>query len=201
MTRLKFLALISIFLAVLVWIGGFIIFQKQILCYPQNQCAKTDAIVVLTGGRNRLSEAMRLYNEDFAPLLIISGVAHDTTLAQIEQENKTKIVKNNQTVVLGNEATNTIENAIEVSEVIRRNNISSIRLVTSYYHMPRSMAEISARNSDLTIIPHVVFSQNVSLEWWKKPSSFYLVASEYNKFMFIYLKNFYLKLKNKDGNR
>ena len=35
-------------------------------------------------------------------------------------------------------------------------------------------------------------------KWWKRWGSFYLMASEYNKFMFVYLKNFAMKLK--EGN-
>ena len=73
MKRLKFFILISIFSVTMCWLGGFIIFDTYIK-KSQNNTAKTDAIVVLTGGKNRIAEALRLFNEDMAELLIISGV-------------------------------------------------------------------------------------------------------------------------------
>lgn len=179
----------------IVWAGGFLAFQQKINSYQVDESTVTDAIVVLTGGKNRIAEALRLYNKGLAPVLIISGVGHNVTLPQIEKENHTPVSRLPQHVFLGDEATNTIENAIEVREVIRRKNINSVRLVTSFYHLPRSALEILARNPDLKILHHPVFSENVSLKWWKRPGSFYLVVSEYSKFLFVYIKNLYLRLR------
>ncbi len=173
-------------------------FHRLIRSYPADETSVTDVIVVLTGGRNRVAEAMQLYNRGLAKILIISGVGQNITLEQLEKENETVIAENHQQVILGNEATNTIENAIEVSEAIRRNNAVSLRLVTSYYHMPRSEQEILAMNPDVKIIYHPVYSKNVSDKWWKRWGSFYLIAGEYNKFMFVYIKNFIAKLR--EGN-
>ena len=84
--------------------------------------------------------------------------------------------------------TNTVENAIETSEWIRKNNVKSIRLVTSNYHIPRSLEEFRSLNPQVKIIPHPVYSENVSPQWWKNGGSFYLIASEYNKFLYVYLR-------------
>ena len=198
MKKYYFFALMSIMAFLLLWLGGFIIFHQFIKCYKIDANMKTDAIVVLTGGKNRLAEAMRLYNANLADVLIISGVAENVTLTQLEKQNHTIIKHNPEQVILGNEATNTIENAIEVSEAVRRNNVASLRLVTSYYHMPRSEQEILLKNPDIKIVYHPVYSDNVSEKWWKKWGSFYLIAMEYNKFMFVYVKNFIIKLTERD---
>ncbi len=198
MQRVRFFVLMSGLVFAIIWLGGFITFHRLIRSYQPDETINTDAIVVLTGGRNRVAEAMRLYNKGLAKILIISGVGENITLDQLERENHVVVAHAPGQVILGNEATNTIENAIEVSEAIRRNNAASVRLVTSYYHMPRSAQEILAKNPDITIICHPVYSQNVSDKWWKRWGSFYLMASEYNKFMFVYLKNFAMKLK--EGN-
>ena len=198
MRRVDFFVFISGLVCILVWLGGFIVFHRQIRSYPVDETTLTDAIVVLTGGKNRLAEAMRLYNLGLAKILIISGVGEDITLEQLEKENRTAIVHHPQQVILGNEATNTIENAIEVSDAIRRNNVASVRLVTSYYHMPRSGQEILAMNPDVRIVYHPVYSENVSDKWWKRWGSFCLIAGEYNKFMFVYIKNFVFKLAEGD---
>ncbi|MBQ2811171.1 MAG: YdcF family protein [Alphaproteobacteria bacterium] len=155
---------------------------------------KTDAIVVLTGGKNRILEALQLYNNDMAEFLIISGVDSNVSLKELQKQNNIFLTKNDAHIILGKEATNTNQNAVEVSDAIRRNNIHSVRLVTSYYHMPRSKEEILAYNPDIEVVVHPVYSQNVSAKWWKKWNSFKLIASEFNKFLFVYVKYFTLRL-------
>ena len=197
MKRLKFFILISIFSVIMFWMGGFIIFDTYIK-KSQNNTAKTDAIVVLTGGKNRIAEALRLLNEDMAEFLIISGVNDKVSIKELQAQNKTLIMKNQERIIIGREAANTNQNAIEVSDAIRRNNVRTVRLVTSYYHMPRSKEEILAHNPDMEIIIHPVYSQNVSSKWWKKWNSFKLIASEYNKFVFVYIKYFIIRLTERN---
>ena len=193
MKRLKFFCLISVLLVFLLWLGGFIMFDAYIRKSADTE-QKTDAIVVLTGGKNRILEALQLYNNDMAEFLIISGVDSNVSLKELQKQNNIFLTKNDAHIILGKEATNTNQNAVEVSDAIRRNNIHSVRLVTSYYHMPRSKEEILAYNPDIEVVVHPVYSQNVSAKWWKKWNSFKLIASEFNKFLFVYVKYFTLRL-------
>ena len=194
MKRFKFIARIYFYFLFLIWLGGFIIFQQYIRKRPIDETTKTDAIVVLPGGKNRIAEAIRLYNKGLADMLFISGVEPHVNLETLELQNNVRFIRAENNVILGKEATNTIENAVEVNEMIRRNHLKSIRLVTSYYHMPRSIEEILAQNPQVKILEHPVYSKNVSKRWWKRPKSFYLIASEYHKFVFVYMKNLVLKL-------
>lgn len=194
MTRAKFIFINVFYCLFLIWLGGFIIFQQYIRKHQEDLVSKTDAIIVLTGGQNRIVEAVRLYNEGLADMLFISGVGQNVDIKTLEKQNNTMIVRDLHQVYLGKEATNTFQNAIEVSEFIRRHNLKSIRLVTSYYHMPRSVVQILRFNPDLTIIEHYVYSKNVSKRWWKRPKSFFLIASEYHKFVAVYIQNIFLKL-------
>lgn len=199
MGRFVFFVLNSVCAGLVVWLGGFIVYHTDIRnIAPDNTLEPADAVVALTGGRNRIAEAVRLYNKGLGKVLIISGVAPHVSLEDLEKQNNTVVKRADGQVILGSEATNTIENAIEVSEIIRRRGILSVRLVTSYYHMPRSKQEILAHNPDLKIIMHPVYSENVSSKWWRRPKSFYLIASEYNKFMFVYLKNTFIKIFERD---
>ena len=193
MKRLKFFCLISVLLVFLLWLGGFIMFDAYIRKSADTE-QKTDAIVVLTGGKNRILEALQQYNNDMAEFLIISGVDSNVSLKELQKQNNIFLTKNDAHIILGKEATNTNQNAVEVSDAIRRNNIHSVRLVTSYYHMPRSKEEILAYNPDIEVVVHPVYSQNVSAKWWKKWNSFKLIASEFNKFLFVYVKYFTLRL-------
>lgn len=198
MRRFKFFITISVLSAFVLWIGGFIIFDAYIRNYKIDRKTKTDAIAVLTGGRNRIAEALEMYNIGLSHQLIISGVGHNVTLEQLEKQNNTQIRAGQGDIMLGDQAKNTIENAIEVNEIIRRKNIRSLRLITSFYHMPRSEQEIWARNHDITIIPHPVFSPYVSEKWWKSWRSFLLISSEYHKFVYVYVKNFLLQFIERD---
>jgi len=192
MTKTKFIIRIYCYFLFLVWFGGFIIFQQYIRKRPIDNVSRTDVIVVLTGGKNRITEAVRLYNEGLADMLFVSGVGKHVGVESLERQHHLHFTRQPDKVILGREATNTIENAIEVSELIRRNNFDSIRLVTSYYHMPRSVEVIKALTPDVKILEHPVYSPNVSKRWWKRPKSFYLIASEYHKFLFVYIKNLIL---------
>ncbi|MBP1531938.1 MAG: YdcF family protein, partial [Alphaproteobacteria bacterium] len=126
---------------IIVWFGGFMYFSHHINHYDTNAEEKTDAVVVLTGGRNRIAKGIKIYNAGKAERLFISGVSKSTTLEDLEQRAGLEII-NKQNVELGYVATTTIGNALEVKNWVEKNNISSIRLVTSNYHVPRSMAEL-----------------------------------------------------------
>lgn len=170
----------------LLWFGGFLYFCHQINHYPKDEKTKTDAIVVLTGGRNRIREALRLLEAGLSDRLLISGVEKNISLKEISLEQHLEI-PNKGDVQLENKSTNTVENAKESIEWIRKNNVSSVRLVTSNYHTPRSLEEFYSQNPNLKIIPHPVYSNFVRKRWWRSFRSFYLIASEYNKFLYVFL--------------
>ena len=98
-------------------------------------------------------------------------------------------LQNESDVTLDKRSSNTVENAIEAMEWIKKNHISSIRLVTSNYHILRSQQEFRALDKNLKIILHPVYSENVSSKWWKNEGSFFLIASEYNKFLIVWLRS------------
>lgn len=170
------------------WASGFILFNQEINSYEVDELTKTDAIIVLTGGRNRITEAVKLLNENMADKMLISGVQKNISPQDIEKRNDVSLT-NKPEIELEKQSKNTVENAIKTNEWIKQNNIHSIRLVTSNYHIPRSLQEFKAQNTDLEIIINPVYSEHVSKAWWKNVGSFCLVASEYNKFLFVYLKN------------
>ena len=92
----------------------------------------------------------------------------EISIKQIESQAKIKANDENK-IELGRKAKNTIENAIETEEWIRKNNIKSIRLVTSSYHIPRSMQEFIiyvTMGNDLEVILNPIYSPNVNPKWW-----------------------------------
>lgn len=178
------------FFLVMVWFGGFIAFDHAINNITDDKNTKTEAIVVLTGGRNRIAEAVKLLNNAMAEKLFISGVFRGISLKQLENRQDIKVTTSRE-ITLDEKSTNTVENAIEANAWIKQNQINQIRLVTSNYHLPRSLIEFKLQNRDLVIVPHPVYSDKVARQWWKSPHSFGLLLLEYNKFLFVWLKSFF----------
>ena len=171
---------------VCIWIAGLFLFANKINNYSMDNQSLTDAIVVLTGGRNRIAEGIELLENNFSDKLFISGVSKNVKLEDLEEKINKKISKKDK-IEIGYKASNTIENAQEVLSWIKENKINSIRLVTSNYHILRSLEEFRAHNNDVKIIPHPVYSPNVSEEWWKNWGTFRLLFMEYNKFLCVYV--------------
>lgn len=170
-----------------VWFVGLACFNFYINHYEIDKITKTDAIIALTGGSNRIKEAALLLNNDFSPILFISGVEKGISFHEILNVQKINI-SSGRKVFIERTSTNTVENAINTNEWIKNKNIKTIRLVTSNYHMPRSYLEFKSQNPGLIIIENPVFSSNVSHKWWKNWGTFTLLASEYSKFLIVYLK-------------
>jgi uncharacterized SAM-binding protein YcdF (DUF218 family) len=174
-------------LVLICWVAGFWYFGWTINHFQPNPTEHTDAIVVLTGGRNRIAEAVRLLDVGLADKLFISGVGKDISLKNIAKSQKFHVV-HQDLVELGHEALNTSENADETTEWARKNTISSIRLVTSNYHILRSQLEIQHLAPQLHIVPHPVYSEKIEKKWWTSRQTFSLIFKEYNKFLCAYIR-------------
>ena len=106
-------------------------------------------IVVLTGGKNRIQLALDSIKRFHAERVFISGVYKSTKLKDILRNREIGDVS----VVLGYKAQNTRGNAFEVHGMVEDLGIEEIVLVTSDYHMFRSLYEIRRYNKDLRIYP------------------------------------------------
>lgn len=171
------------------WLGGFLFFCFKINHYNPSK-EHTDAIVVLTGGRNRITESISLFNGGFADKMFISGVSEKVTIDDIEHKAGVVLLQPEK-VELGYKAQNTLGNASEVKEWIENNGIRSVRLVTSNYHLPRSMAELSTYHLPLEILPHPVYSEKISKHWWQSWGTLKFIFAEYNKYLFVCLRNLF----------
>ena len=139
-----------------------------------------DAIIVLTGGANRINAGLDLLDEQRASYLFISGTDQRVTTEKLLSIWGKTTDKPPCCVVLGYKAKNTKQNATEAYEWIKDNNIKSIILVTSYYHMPRAKIEFfkTLEDTNVTVYP-VGFDgySKIDLKGWG------LLAGEYTKFI------------------
>jgi uncharacterized SAM-binding protein YcdF (DUF218 family) len=174
--------LFSLLLIILIALAAlFIDFTYKTFSVGQKNM-KTDAIVVLTGGRGRIEEGVRLYREHQASYLFLIGVGPSVRKSDLFKERKGE--GGEEGVFLEKVSRNTLENALYAREMIlKRKDISSIRLITSRYHMKR--ATLIFRNTlpgEIAIYPHPVDSRNLKEEWWSDGGSFRLLFSEFYKY-------------------
>ena len=168
---------------VVIWVAGLFAFASTIPTDVSDPDAKTDAIVVLTGGSGRLRAGLDLLMTNHADQLFVSGVYRGVDVDQLLKVQKQRPEQIENRISLG-DAINTRENARETAEWMRANDLSSLRLVTAAYHMPRSLLEFEDALVDVKITPHPVFPDHVKQsKWWAFPGTLALTVTEYNKFL------------------
>lgn len=171
-------------LLVVLWSIGLIWFAAMLPRQVADTKRKTDAIVVLTGGSDRLGVALDLLSAEKASKLFVSGVYRGVDVRQLLDLSQHSPEDLSCCVVLGYEADNTRGNAIETAAWMKEQGFTSLRLVTATYHMPRSLLEFRRLMPAIEIIPHPVFPEHFkSDEWWMWPGSSSLLITEYSKYL------------------
>ncbi len=148
----------------------------------RQQDVKADAIVVLTGGRGRIEEGLRLYRENKGRWLFLIGVDPSVQKGDLIKGKHDEL--DAKGIILEKISRNTLENAFCSRELIARNNIRSISLITSRYHMKRAI--LIFRNllpKEVVIYPHPVDSKNLKEKWWNDSGSFRLLFTEFYKYV------------------
>lgn len=162
---------------------GFGVFMAEVPGRATADQSRTDAIVVLTGGRQRLSTGLALQAQGLARQVFISGVNPEVEpeeLAGFGPNGKAQI---DCCVILGYAAADTLGNAAETAAWARASGVRSIRLVTAAYHMPRSLFELKRAAPGLTIVPHPVFPPGFPEGGWARAGALSLLVSEYHKLL------------------
>jgi uncharacterized SAM-binding protein YcdF (DUF218 family) len=166
--------------------GGFFAFAHWVSVMPAGSGGTADGIVVLTGDEDRISEAVRLLAQGKAGRLLISGVYKRTGPTQIISMNGTgpdEASLFNCCVDLGKHAANTEDNASEASAWARKLGFHSLIVVTSTYHMPRTLIELKQSMPEAGLIPYPVKSPRMETEWWNDPKTTWVLCKEYLKFV------------------
>jgi uncharacterized SAM-binding protein YcdF (DUF218 family) len=166
------------------WFGGFLYFVGQVPVEVEDPVGKTDAIVVLTGGAERLDTGLELLIAGQAKKLLISGVDPVTTLAALQKRSRIDPAKFACCVEIGHQAADTVGNADEAARWARSAGYRSLRLVTAGYHMPRSLLLFRTAMAEIEVIANPIFPGHVKTsEWWRYPGTARLLAVEFNKYL------------------
>jgi uncharacterized SAM-binding protein YcdF (DUF218 family) len=163
---------------------GFLAFANIVTREPAPDNSRADGIVVLTGGDTRILEGARLLREGRADRLLISGVNRRTPRDDVMKLSGLGPQKFSCCVDLGYEARDTIGNADETRSWVAAQRYDSLIVVTSSYHMPRSLAELSIALPQTRLIPHPVMPKGFpESSWWRHPGATRILVSEYLKFL------------------
>ncbi len=158
---------------------------------PQNKLVRSDVIVAISGGETaaRTEEAVKLYQEGWAPHIIFSGAALDpnspsNAAAMAAAARKAGVPA--EAIALDEAAANTRQNAAGVAAIVNRQGYKSVILVTSPYHQRRAYVTFHrALGPALTITNHSSFDENWRRShWWATPYSRNLTFSELQKVLF-----------------
>ncbi|MGK7943875.1 MAG: YdcF family protein [Microcystaceae cyanobacterium] len=154
------ISLIVLLLASNVWVSHGLIYSLERQIPSLTNVPNADAIVILGGATrspviprqmvevnehgDRLLYATKLYKEGKAPLIIAAGgrigwsgqkgsEAQDMAeLLQLMGVPKTAIIEEPESL-------NTYQNAININSILQQENIKQIILITSAFHLPRSL--------------------------------------------------------------
>lgn len=166
----------------LLWSAGLVWFVHSSLTMASDP-SETDAIVVLTGGRLRLEAGLDLLGAGRAQKLFVSGVNPHVDRIELLRVAGHAGDDNLDRIVIGHDADNTLGNARETAGWMRQEGYSSLRLVTSWYHMQRSLLEFERAMPQARIVAQPVFAGHEGETWSDWIEVALLTVSEYDKYL------------------
>ena len=125
---------------VLVWALGFLWF---VVSLPQPaEDVSTDAVIVPTGGAGRIAQGLAVLDQGLARQMLVTGVDPEVTKGEFAAQFEVDTRQMECCVTLGFRAVDTRTNATETADWVEANDVQSLRLVTTDWHMRRAAREL-----------------------------------------------------------
>ncbi|WP_037498623.1 YdcF family protein [Sphingomonas jaspsi] len=160
------------FLAVL-YALGFALFAVTLGTPAPADAPRTDAIVVLTGGKGRIERGMDMLAQRKAKRLLVSGADPSVRKRDLVARLGGRKSLIDCCVDLDSTSVDTRSNAEEADRWMRRHRYDSVRLVTSDWHMRRADYEFRRKlGPAISIVPDAV----------RTAPGFATLFMEYNKY-------------------
>ncbi len=174
----------AVLLLATLWLLGFAWFSFEAR-QKRRPPSSADAIVVLTGGADRIGTALRLLQDGVAPLLLVSGVPAHVELADLVRHTPAEphlaLDRWSPRIKLGHAAASTAGNADEIAPWVRENGVHTLIVVTAGYHMQRALIEIGRAAPDIVLYPVPV--QPPALRGRPDLGTLALLSNEYDKWI------------------
>jgi uncharacterized SAM-binding protein YcdF (DUF218 family) len=155
-------------------------------------CAPADAIVAISGGdtQARALEAIKLYLAGWAPRLIFSGAALDTSGPSNAEAMRSQAMRAGvpaNVITLDTNAVDTAQNARNASTLLQ--NAHRVILVTSPYHQHRAAVEFAKFfGNGVAIINHPTSTDHLWPQyWWLTLTGWWLAITESIKTLVVML--------------
>lgn len=182
----KHLPPVSLFIlfCIVIFGAGFFYFSEKISrLAPPDPLPVADGIIVLTGGESRLEAGLDLLAKGRGKRLLISGVNPSTNSQSLIRVTHSDPKLFDCCVDLGHEAVNTIGNAEEATDWVKKNHYQRVYIVTNDYHMPRSLRELNRLMPATEFFAYPISDSNGEQSWVRQFTELRLLASEYIKFI------------------
>ena len=118
---------------------------------------RTDAVIVLTGGPGRIARGLEVVDQGVAKEMFVSGVDPEVKPGEFAAEFDVPPQTMECCVTLGYLAVDTRSNAGEAAQWLKENGFTSVRLVTTDWHMARAASEFGGTLPDgITVVKDAV---------------------------------------------
>lgn len=182
---LRAAANLSLYTAILCLVSltlGFFLFSHNIENSTKTKTPpKSDAIVVLTGGANRIQTAFALMDKNLGERLLITGVNWRTSKSAIFGALNRDINNSKLKVDIDHLALDTLGNAKETANWAKRHNYKKLIIVTSNFHMSRSLLEFKLAMPDIEFISYPAFENKNNSTTHKSGQKLRFNLREYGK--------------------
>ena len=166
-------------------------FKEKILTLQKDPINLSSKVVILTGGTNRIKEGFEvIYKLDKKSItnlkVLVSGTGKGFSKLSLQEKLNPgfdlRLIE--CCVELDSVSHNTYSNAIETSKWVSKNKIEEILLITSNYHIPRSILEFQNKMPNLKILYYPIIPKKHQInKWLKSFETFSLIFIEYCKYI------------------
>ena len=166
-------------------------FKERILTLQKDPINLSSKVVILTGGTNRIKEGFEvIYKLDKKSIsnlkVLVSGTGKGFSKLSLQEKlNPNFDLRLIECCVeLDDVSQDTYSNAVETSKWVSKNNIEEILLITSNYHIPRSILEFQNKMPNLKILYYPITPKQHQINnWLKSFETFSLIFIEYCKYI------------------
>ena len=166
-------------------------FKERILTLQKDPINLSSKVVILTGGTNRIKEGFEvIYKLDKKSIsnlkVLVSGTGKGFSKLSLQEKlNPNFDLRLIECCVeLDDVSQDTYSNAVETSKWVSKNNIEEILLITSNYHIPRSILEFQNKMPNLKILYYPITPKQHQInKWLTSFETFSLIFIEYCKYI------------------
>ncbi len=162
---------------------SFSSYSAQLTSNEVVQIKKADGLVVFTGEARRINVGLSIFQNKKAANMLISGVNDNISRKGLARKHSRYNKILTCCVDLDYKALDTIGNARETALWAKKKKLKSLIVVTSAYHMPRSLLLLKQQLDDEVELKPFPVKLSHFDEWWTSTKSTKIVVVEYFKYI------------------